>query len=103
MTDSDNVNKKSDEITSEGVPVEPVDSDRGESERRPKPLQVWRQRLISNLKREGKPVVPPDPKQDRTRALVLLIGGIVGYILLFVGVFDGQEHLKFGCGQGRSL
>lgn len=88
MTDANNVDKKGDEITDEGGPVEAVDSERDEASRRPKSFHAWLRRVISNLKREGKPVVAPDPKQDRTRALVLLIGGIVGSILLFVGVFS---------------
>jgi type IV secretory pathway VirB10-like protein len=88
MTDANNVDKKDGEITNEGVPVEPVDSERDEAEHRPKSFHVWLRKVSSNFKREGKPVVTPDPKQDRTRALVLLIGGIVGSILLFVGVFS---------------
>src|SRR5580765_1483354 len=88
MTDASNVDKKTGEITSEAVPVEPIDSERDEAERLPKSFHSWLRKVINNFKREGKPVSPPDPKQDRTRALVLLIGGIVGSILLFVGVFS---------------
>jgi hypothetical protein len=45
-------------------------------------------KFFDGMNREGRPVVQRDPKQDRTRPLLLLIGGIVGSVLLFVGVFS---------------
>ena len=57
MTDANNIDKKGDEITNEGVPVEPVDSERDEAERRPESFPTWLRNVIGNLKREGRPVV----------------------------------------------
>jgi type IV secretory pathway VirB10-like protein len=55
--------------------------------------------LLAGAQR-GRKAPPLDPKQDRTRALVLLIGGIVGSILLFVGVFSTPPSRS---GQERSV
>jgi len=88
MTETNNIENKSEEITSEGNLPEPESIARDESDRAPDSFLMGIQRFIGNLKRRGKAVKPPDPRKDRTRALVLLIGGIVGSVLLFFGVFS---------------
>jgi type IV secretory pathway VirB10-like protein len=88
MTETKNIEKKLEEITSEGNLPEQESIERDESDRAPQSILIGIQKFIGSLKRRGKPVKPPDPRQDRTRALVLLIGGIVGSVLLFFGVFS---------------
>jgi type IV secretory pathway VirB10-like protein len=88
MIEANNVDKKRDEITSETTPSEQKSIEHDEIDRSPDSLLVRIQRIIDNFKRRGKPAKPPDPRQDRTRALILLIGGIVGSVLLFFGVFS---------------
>jgi type IV secretory pathway VirB10-like protein len=54
----------------------------------PESMRAAIRRFFAGMSRDGRPVVQRDPKQDRTRPLLLLIGGIVGSVLLFVGVFS---------------
>ena len=88
MTETNNIEKEREEIASEGKLSEQGSIERDESDRVPDSFLSGIQRFIGNLKRRGKSAKPPDPRQDRTRALVLLIGGIVGSVLLFFGVFS---------------
>jgi len=88
MTDASNVDKTRDEVTSEINLTEQGTIERDESERSPESFLSRIRKFVGNLQRRGKPVKQPDPRQDRTRALVLLIGGIVGSVLLFFGVFS---------------
>src|SRR4051812_30986641 len=101
MTDANTVDKKDDELTNESVPAESVDREQDEAQLRPSTFHLWLRKVIGSFKREGKPVVAPDPKKDRTRALVLLIGGIVGSVLLFVGVFSTPPTKSNQAPRGR--
>src|SRR6266850_5846847 len=68
--------------------AEPADSDseHGESQR-----HRWREafrRSFLGTPESRTPVTKRDLSRDRTRALMLLIGGVVGSVLLFLGIFS---------------
>ncbi len=87
MSKAKSIEDNKDELNLHNLPEEQPEMEEHESVRpRPSLGSAFRQ-LFSN----GGPRVPMtkrDLSQDRSRALMLLIGGIVGSILLFLGIFS---------------
>jgi type IV secretory pathway VirB10-like protein len=81
--------------------AEPADSDseHGESQR-----HRWREafrRSFLGTPESRTPVTKRDLSQDRTRALMLLIGGVVGSVLLFLGIFSTPPTRSSQVERGR--
>jgi type IV secretory pathway VirB10-like protein len=97
MKDTDRVDGKPSDILKEDLGPEGGEAEVAVDKQEKTSVRGALRNLLAAAQR-GRKAPPPDPKQDRTRALVLLIGGIVGSILLFVGVFStppsrpGQER-----------
>jgi hypothetical protein len=99
VKETDNVDGKPSDVLKEDLGPEGNDAELGGAKQEEPSLRSALRNLLAGAQR-GRKVPPRDPKQDRTRALVLLIGGIVGSILLFVGVFSTPPSRS---GQERSV
>jgi len=86
MSDSDKT--PNNVVQDESVLVEQKEPESDDRNSRFKKLRQALKEIVSRFQTSRVPIAPPNPKHDRTKALVLLIGGIVGSILLFLGVFS---------------
>src|SRR5437870_13104680 len=64
----------------------PADAATDKDEFKPSERKQTLRNVFANLRRPPTATTKSDLKQDRTRALLLMLGGIVGAVLLFLGV-----------------
>ena len=88
MSEANSVGKNGEALNVDAGPDERNGIDPDERVHRPDSLGAVLRKFFSGPQRPGTAAATRDLKQDRTRALVLLIGGIVGSVLLFVGIFS---------------
>jgi len=88
MSEANGIEKNGEALNVDAGPDDRNGIDPHESANRPDSLGAVLRKFFSGPQRPGAAAATRDLKQDRTRALVLLIGGIVGSVLLFVGIFS---------------
>jgi hypothetical protein len=87
MSEARSVEDKKDELNFHHLPEEPPEIDEDEGVRPRQSLGSILREVFSKG-RPHTPVTKRDLGQDRSRALMLLIGGVVGSVLLFLGIFS---------------
>jgi len=94
VNDSNNTNQNVERPVEEPGEIRPEEETPQPSSEGKDSFRTSVRKFFAGMSRERRPVVQRDPKQDRTRPLLLLIGGIVGSVLLFVGVFSTPPSRK---------
>jgi type IV secretory pathway VirB10-like protein len=85
MSEATHIEKLTEGRTDEGLDERNV-TDSDDRGRRQDSLGTTFQNFFSFRKRTS--ASTRDPKQDRTRALVVLVGGVIGSVLLFIAIFS---------------